>query len=104
MKKHILPNGIAANQAASLLSPRGRGSQTGSHRQSSGRSNLYRRWGLHLVRRNHVFYFRRRWPEKPRKYGAPAFLSVSLRTQVLSEAVKRSVDLLSAVEAGEGRP
>ncbi|WP_354544373.1 DUF6538 domain-containing protein [Roseovarius sp. MBR-78] len=53
------------------------------------------------MRRNGIFYFRRRWPEKIRRFGAPAFLSVSLRTHVLAEAVKRSADLLSAIEAGK---
>ncbi|TNF22417.1 MAG: hypothetical protein EP318_03755 [Rhodobacteraceae bacterium] len=56
---------------------------------------------MHRVRRNRVFHFRRRWPEEIRRHGAPTFLSVSLRTQVLSDAVKRSADLLSAIEAGE---
>ncbi|MEO9629684.1 MAG: DUF6538 domain-containing protein [Sulfitobacter sp.] len=101
MKKRIVPNGIAVDQAATLPSPLRGGSQTGSHRSGCRPRESSRKWGLYLVRRNKVFYFRRRWPEKLRQYGAPAFLSVSLRTQILSEAVKRSVDLLSAVEAGE---
>src|SRR6056297_8902 len=100
-KNSILPNGIAVDQAASLPSPRRSGSQTGSHRARCRTQEPSRKWGLHLVRRNGIFYFRRRWPEKIRRFGAPAFLSVSLRTHVLAEAVKRSADLLSAIEAGE---
>ncbi|WP_420915826.1 DUF6538 domain-containing protein [Oceaniglobus indicus] len=100
-KKRILPNGIAVDQAASLPSPRRGGSQTGSHGRRTRSSNPGRRWGLHLVRRNSIFHFRRRWPEKLRRRGAPEFLSVSLRTHVFSSAVKRSADLLSALEAGE---
>ncbi len=67
------------------------------------RSNQGRRWGLHLVRRNGTFYFRRRWPKSLHDVGAPEFLSISLRTQILSEAVKRSADLLTLIEAGEQR-
>lgn len=100
-KNFILPNGIAVDQAASLPSPRGRGSQTGSHCPQGRRSNPGRRWGLHIVRRNRVFYFRRRWPQSLREFGAPEFLSVSLRTEILAEAVKRSADLLTQIEAGE---
>ena len=65
------------------------------------RRSTGRRWGLHLVRRNGVFHFRRRWPAALRKRGAPEFLCISLRTHVLAEAVKRSADLLAAIEAGE---
>ena len=36
-----------------------------------------------------------------RDVGAPEFLSVSLRTEILSEAVKRSADLLTLIELGE---
>lgn len=90
MKKHILPNGIAVDQAATLPSPLRGGSQTGSHRPGCRPSDSRRKWGLHLVRRNGVFYFRRRWRTPLRKNGAPEFLSVSLRTNILSEAVKRS--------------
>ncbi|WP_368502190.1 DUF6538 domain-containing protein [Salipiger sp. 1_MG-2023] len=100
-KNCILTNGIAADQAVSLPSPRRGGSQTGSHRARCRTREPSRKWGLHLVRRNGIFYFRRRWPKKIRCLGAPAFLSVSLRTHLLAEAVKRSADLLSAVEAGE---
>ena len=103
MKKHILPNGIAVNQAASLPSPPRGGSQTGSHRSGCRPRESKRKWGLYLVRRSKTFYFRRRWPKKFCEHGAPAFLSVSLRTQIHSEAVKRSVGLLSAVEVGEKR-
>ncbi|MBB91472.1 MAG: hypothetical protein CMF68_10865 [Magnetovibrio sp.] len=101
MKKRIVPNGIAVDQAATLPSPLRGGSQTGSHRPGCRPSDSRRKWGLHLVRRNGVFYFRRRWTTPLRKNGAPEFLSVSLRTNILSEAVKRSADLLTAVEAGE---
>ena len=100
-KKSIPFNGIAVDQAAILSSPRGRGSQTGSHGSIARSSNPGRRWGLHLVRRNRVFYFRRRWPQSLRDVGAPEFLSVSLRTEILSDAVKRSADLLTLIEAGE---
>lgn len=64
-------------------------------------SHSRRRWGLHLVRRNGIFQFRRRWPTALTKIGAPVFLSVSLRTDVLSEAVKRSAILLTIIKAGE---
>ncbi len=100
-KKSIFPNGIATLQAASLPSAHHGASQTASHRPGCRPRVTGRKWGLHLVRRNQVFHFRRRWPEKIRRRGAPAFLSVSLRTQVLSDAVKRSAGLPSAVEAGE---
>ncbi|MEX1234779.1 MAG: DUF6538 domain-containing protein [Roseovarius sp.] len=53
------------------------------------------------MRRNGVFYFRRRWPAFLRKNGASEFLSISLQTHLLTEAVKRSADLLSVVETGE---
>jgi hypothetical protein len=53
------------------------------------------------VRRSGIFQFRRRWPTALTKHGAPAFLSVSLRTDVLSDAVKRSALLLTLIEAGE---
>src|SRR6056297_2257796 len=96
-KNSILSNGIAVDQAASLPSPRRGGSQTGSHRAGCGPREPSRKWGLHLVRRNGIFYFRRRWPEKIRRLGSSSFQSVSLRTHVLSEAVKRSADLLSAI-------
>ena len=101
MKKPISSNGIAATQASILPCPHRGGSQTGSHRPGCRSRGPGRKWGLHLVRRNGVFYFRRRWPEKLQHFGAPEFLSVSLRTQILSEAVKRSGDLLSAVQVGE---
>jgi len=100
-KNVIPPNGITVDQAASLPSPHRGGSQTGSHRARCRTQEPSRKWGLHLVRRNGIFYFRRRWPEKIRRLGAPEFLSRSLRTHVLAEAVKRSADLLSAIEAGE---
>lgn len=100
-QKSIDTNGIAVDQAASLPSPRRGGSQTGSHRPLSGRRDPGRRWGFHLTRRNGVFYFRRRWPQALRALGAPEFLSVSLRTHVLADAVKRSADLLAAIEDGE---
>ncbi|WP_371398856.1 DUF6538 domain-containing protein [Marinovum algicola] len=90
-KKPIPPNGIAVDQAAILPSRRGRGSQTGSHGRSTRSRNPGRRWGLHLVRRNGIFYFRRRWPKALRDVGASDFFSVSLRINVLAEAVKRSV-------------
>ncbi|MCB1312929.1 MAG: hypothetical protein KDK29_14120 [Sedimentitalea sp.] len=48
-----------------------------------------------------MFHFRRRWPAELRTFGAPEFLSISLRTNLLREAVKRSADLLTALEAGE---
>ena len=100
-KKSILPNGIAVDQAASLPSARRGASQTASHSRGCGRRDARRKWGLHLVRRSRIFHFRRRWPESLRNLGAPEFLSVSLRTDVLSIAAARSCRLRAAVEEGE---
>ncbi|MGB2201776.1 MAG: DUF6538 domain-containing protein, partial [Pseudooceanicola atlanticus] len=85
-KKSIPSNGIAVDQAAILPSPRRGGSQTGSHGRKTRSANPGRRWGLHLVRRNGIFYFRRRWPKALRDVGAPEFCSVSLRTDILADA------------------
>ncbi|WP_369333105.1 DUF6538 domain-containing protein [Pelagivirga sediminicola] len=88
-KNSILPNGTSIDQAASFPSEHTGASKTASHRPGRPPRVTSRKWRLHLVRRNGVFHFRRRWPEEIRHHGAPAFLSVSLRTQVLCDAVKR---------------
>ncbi|WP_349295454.1 hypothetical protein ABEB22_16475 (plasmid) [Thioclava sp. 'Guangxiensis'] len=77
------------------------GSQGDSHRSPKRGQTASRRWGLYLIRRNEVFYFRKRWPQDLCDSGTAAFLSISPRTKILSEAVKRSADLLTAFEARE---
>ncbi|WP_408607866.1 DUF6538 domain-containing protein [Acidimangrovimonas sediminis] len=96
-KKSILPNGIADDQSATLPSAHRGASHCASHR----RGGAGRRWGLHLVRRNGIFHFRRRWPETLRHLGAPEFLSVSLRTNFLSIATERACGLRAALSIGE---
>lgn len=96
--KNSIPSNRLADVKTANLSPVCR---TASHCMRAKPSHSRRRWGLHLVRRNGIFQFRRRWPTALTKIGAPAFLSVSLRTDVLSDAVKRSALLLTIIEAGE---
>ncbi|MBV0893139.1 hypothetical protein KTN05_15085 [Paracoccus sp. Z118] len=100
-KKDSLSIGLATGNPGNLPSARRRASQTGSHAAARRRREPGRRWGLHLTRRNGVFYFRRRWPQGLRHFGAPEFLSLSLQTHVLADAVKRSGDLLTALESRE---
>jgi hypothetical protein len=88
-KKDISPNGLAGLQVGDPGPVQHRASHSASHRPRGTRSESGRRWGLHLVRRNGIFHFRRRWPLALRSLGAPEFLSVSLRTHLLGEAVKR---------------
>ena len=64
LQKSISLNGIAVNLAARLPSARGRASQTGSHRAPNRHRDPGRKRGLHLTRRNGIFYVRRRWPKK----------------------------------------
>ena len=49
-------------------------------------------------RRGGVYQFRRRLPKKLTELGAPALLCLSLRTEVLPEAMKRAAAIIAAVE------
>lgn len=55
----------------------------------------------YLWRRGGVFQFRRRLPKRPVDLGAPEFLSLSLRTNLLPEAMKRAAALIAATERAE---
>jgi hypothetical protein len=48
-----------------------------------------------------AFHFRRRLPKKLTELGAPAFLCLSLRAEVLPEAMKRAAAIIAAVERVE---
>ena len=52
-------------------------------------------------RRGGVYQFRRRLPKKLTELGAPALLCLSLRTEVLPEAMKRAAAIIAAVERVE---
>ena len=52
-------------------------------------------------RRGGVYQFRRRLPKRLTKLGAPALLCLSLRTEVLPEAMKRAAAIIAAVESVE---
>jgi hypothetical protein len=49
-------------------------------------------------RRGRVYQYRRRLPRKLAELGAPALLCLSLRTEVLPEAMKRAAAIIAAVE------
>jgi hypothetical protein len=55
----------------------------------------------YLWRRGGVFQFRRRLPKRLVDLGAPEFLSLSLRTNLLPEAMKRAAALIAAMERAE---
>jgi hypothetical protein len=55
----------------------------------------------YLWRRGGVFQFRRRLPKRLVDLGAPEFLSLSLRTNLLPEAMKRAAALIAAKERAE---
>lgn len=55
----------------------------------------------YLWRRGGVFQFRRRLPKRLVDLGAPEFLSLSLRTHLLPEAMKRAAALIAAMERAE---
>lgn len=51
--------------------------------------------------RNGAYQFRRRLPKKLTELGAPTFLCLSLRTEVLPEAMKRAAAIIAAMELVE---
>jgi hypothetical protein len=52
-------------------------------------------------RRGRVYQYRRRLPKKLTELGAPTLLCLSLRTEVLPEAMKRAAAIIAAVERVE---
>ena len=52
-------------------------------------------------RRGRVYQYRRRLPKKLTELGSPALLCLSLRTEVLPEAMKRAAAIIAAVERVE---
>src|SRR5690606_28755091 len=78
-------------------------SRTGSARPASSMRTRKRPAGPYLQRRGAIFYFRKRLPDVIAKKCGRAFLCLSLRTPLLSEAMSRAARLLEVLRREEGR-